>query len=381
LNLYISLNDEKGLKYIIEKNITIAKERIIITYKKSFYMWFCQIINSISQKQNEYILHLIYSLHYRGLSFTGIELLHQYGCSPSVSTVQRFVNRLFDRVKLLQQDYINSGKTILWIDNYSKFFKQSNLTNGGWKSCKWTAMGFIYCNDIDFKRKSNLFIIPTKPMFNIKYSYFRKKLRKLRHDQILINDDVYIKNNNIYTVPLSVLPQDRIKNQVNYQYNTFKIDSRDIANNIALNSIMKEYYSKFFKKENYNLILCDSNIYWRLCKKYYSKPKPNSSRPTPILGWWHPGKMLVEIVWRQYLSFFIGPIYHSLFPNNNILFKVRLSHSLEFFLNLYSAYESFKSDGNEIVIGNEKKHLKYRSLLKNIKLLFNFFLPLVSNIL
>ena len=87
--------------------------------------------------------------------------------------------------------------------------------------------------------------------------------------------------------------------------------------------------------------------------------------------------MIMEIIWRNFLPIFFGPIiYHFIFPNNNILYKVRLSHSLEFCINLYIAYQKFIKDGNEITY---KPHRQYRNLTKNISLLMEFFLPVVSN--
>jgi len=99
-------------------------------------------------------------------------------------------------------------------------------------------------------------------------------------------------------------------------------------------------------------------------------------RPIPIFGLWHPGKMLIECIWRSYLSYLIAPSYHYLYPNATILYKVRLSHSLELFIQLYLAYSSWINE-NEISV-LEKSDEGYNQL-KNSKLLFEFFLPLVSS--
>jgi hypothetical protein len=341
-------------------------------YKQPFYFWYIQLLYSISQKQNKSLTKFIYNLNSKGLTYGGIEYLRDFGLSPSLNTFKRYTDTLYKTIKINIHQKINSGNCVLWIDNYSKFFRQSNLTNGGFKSCKWTAMGILYCESLNFKKTSNLYLIPPKPLIH----FDQNLLIQMIPGAFSKNYDIYIKRTNHFTIPISVNKDDRSKNQINYQFFPFKIIDLDISSNDALSTIIKNYYKKYYQQLKYNLLLCDSNIFWRLCKKYYSKPKPYGSRPIPILGWWHPGKMLVEIVWRKYLSIFIGPLYHFIFPKNNILYKVRLSHSLEFFMYLYKAWEIFENEENLLIDGSKTK--KYTLLIKNLKLLFDCLLPLVN---
>jgi hypothetical protein len=126
------------------------------------------------------------------------------------------------------------------------------------------------------------------------------------------------------------------------------------------------------KTRYYNILLSDQNIYWRLCKKYYNIPKPLSNRPIPILGFWHPGKMLVECIWRKYLSYFLSSAFHFLFPKSCILYKPRLSHSLEFLMTLFISYQK-----SNIVLPILDANSPYYSIVENIRLLYTYFLPLV----
>ena len=90
-----------------------------------------------------------------------------------------------------------------------------------------------------------------------------------------------------------------------------------------------------------------------------------------ILGFWHPGKMLVECIWRKYLNVFIAPAFHYLFPKSSILKKPRLSHSLEFLMTLYLSFEKSNS-----VIPHIDFSDKYFPLVQNIRMLFEYFIPL-----
>jgi hypothetical protein len=148
----------------------------------------------------------------------------------------------------------------------------------------------------------------------------------------------------------------------------------NISSNEGLKNVLRYICNRFFRINKYNVILCDTNIFWRILKRYYEKPKPLTLRSIPILGLWHPGKMIVECIWRNYLSYFIAKAYHYLYPNNNILYKPRLSHAMELFIQLYLSYKMWLSENNFPKLNT--KNIGYNKL-KNIKLLFNFFLPLV----
>ena len=186
------------------------------------------------------------------------------------------------------------------IDNYSKYHKRTGLLSGG---------GISSTLELD------------KLLTIIQYS-------KMRITQI------YSEQSNLWTVPLSVKKYDRVK----FNFNPLTILSENIGSKIGLKNVVNYLSQKYFKNDRYNIVLCDTNIFWRLCKKYYENPKPLSFfRPLPILGLWHPGKMLVECVWRNYLSIILAQAFHTLYPNNNILYKVRLSHSMELFIQIYLA--------------------------------------------
>jgi hypothetical protein len=89
------------------------------------------------------------------------------------------------------------------------------------------------------------------------------------------------------------------------------------------------------------------------------------------LGFWHPGKMLIECIWRKYLDMFIAPAFHFIFPEGSILRKPRLSHGIEFLMTLYLSFHQ-----SNCIIPNLDPNNKYLTLVKNIKLLFDYFIPL-----
>ena len=96
----------------------------------------------------------------------------------------------------------------------------------------------------------------------------------------------------------------------------------------------------------------------------------------PILGFWHPGKMVLDLVWRNYLTLVIAPAFHTLFPENSVLAKTRLSHGLHFFNILDMAYKKFNSSGKHFPT-LEVHEIGYKTC-ENVKMLFNYFIPLVG---
>ena len=243
------------------------------------------------------------------------------------------------------------------------------MSNGGTKNALWTAIGIISGNWN--LTKTNFFHIFPR-ISSTYYNLIQEQLQEIRKYEKLRINNLYCINNNLWTIPLSVKIQDRFK----FPFRPLSITEQNICSNDGLKTVIKNLSFRFFKSDKLNIVVCDTNIYWRLSKKYYLTPKPQSLRPIPIFGLWHPGKMLIECIWRSYLSYLIAPAYHYLYPNATILYKVRLSHSLELFIQLYLAYSSWINE-NEISV-LEKSDEGYNQL-KNSKLLFEFFLPLVSS--
>src|SRR5690349_6735813 len=80
---------------------------------------------------------------------------------------KNYIQKSYSAIMNILDKKISTGKCILWIDNYSKFFKQTNLTNGGFLPCKWSAMGLLECETLSFTKTFSLFIIPPKPLISI----------------------------------------------------------------------------------------------------------------------------------------------------------------------------------------------------------------------
>jgi len=363
----------KILKDINELNFIsrVLQKQIIDEYQKPFYFWIILSLYNISQKKSTLLLKWIYKLHSKGLSLTGIEWISTFNLSPVVNTFKNFLSSS----NIIYKDSINSKISklhpIFWIDNYSKYYKKSRLNHdGGFSSCLWTSVGIFLDERINLDRstKDRTILPESVTQFN---NIIEDNLKDiLNYSSLKFRQKPYSEMNNLWTVPLRVGKLDRVK----YNFQPYTILPENISSNIGLKNVIKYLATKFFINDRYNIVLSDTNIFWRLCKKYYEQPKPLSLRPIPILGLWHPAKMLVECVWRYYLPYIIGHSFHWLYPNNNILFKVRLSHSLELLIQLYLAYRSWNQEHSLPKLS--KNHQYYRHY-KNIKLFFNFFLPLV----
>ena len=92
-----------------------------------------------------------------------------------------------------------------------------------------------------------------------------------------------------------------------------------------------------------------------------------------VLASW---KMVLDLVWRNYLTLVIAPAFHRLFPENSVLAKTRLSHGLHFFNILDMAYKKFTSSGKHFPT-LEVNEIGYNTC-ENVKMLFNYFIPLVG---
>ena len=322
-----------------------------------------------SQKNTQQLMPIIFKLYTKGLSFNCISYLTKYGMSPNLKSFKNYLNIISKSNITLLLSEIEVNHPIFWIDNYSKFYKHSKILNsGGTTNALWSAIGTItgFWNINKYDELFQLF--PT--ISTTYYSLVQIQLNQIFSVFKLKIDTIYSEINSLWTIPLSVKKLDRHK----YIFKPLDLSCENIASNEGLKNVVKNLAYSYFKQNKWNIIVCDSNPYWRLNKKYYQLPKPLSLRPIPIFGLWIPGKMLVECVWRSYLSYFIAPAYHYIYPNACILFKTRLSHSIELFIQLHLAYKSWKTEN---ILPNIEINNKGFKQFKNTKIMFDFFLPLV----
>jgi len=95
------------------------------------------------------------------------------------------------------------------------------------------------------------------------------------------------------------------------------------------------------------------------------------------LGCWHIFKNASERVFSVFLSPFLAGAMHSIAPGNKIFSSPRLVEILGLFLRLRFAYPSFK---NLLSHSLQSPHVNddCKSVLLNMKDLFEFFIPTVS---
>jgi len=331
-------------------------------------MWIIQINYHQTQKKTIKLMEFVFKLYSKGLSFGGINYLTKYGLSPCLKSFKNFLKSKSERFNREIVDQISVNHPIFWIDNFSKFYRRTKLLNtGGTTNSLWTAIGTI-SGEWNLSKNTFFHLFPSSSI--IYYNMVQQELQDIIKYENLSITYTYCERHNLWTIPLSVTIQDRFK----FNFKPLSLTDDNICSNEGLKSVIKKLGLKFFKHNKWNIVLCDTNIFWRLCKKYYESPKPQSLRPIPIFGLWHPGKMLVECVWRSFLSYLIAPAYHYLYPNASILYKFRQSHALELFIQLYIAYKSWL-DENELPDINETND--GWNQFKNSLLFFQFFLPLV----
>jgi hypothetical protein len=375
LSINMSLSHYKLFEFQIVNNNSLSQQFQDIIYKKyqySFYMWVIISLYNISQKNSILLLKWIYNLYSKGLSFNGIFELSKCKLSPNLKTFKNYLNTTSRNYQKTLNELVTTYHPIIWIDNYSKFYRRYCLKNsGGYSGALWTAIGVKIDQNINLYRATTerVYLFPN----NI--GTFNETIKKelidiINYSNLKIRERVYSEENELWTVPLSVKKEDRKK----YKFLPYTLLDENISSNIGLKNVLRYICNRFFSTNKYNIVLCDTNIFWRILKRYYEKPKPLTLRSIPILGLWHPGKMIVECIWRNYLSYFIAKAYHFLYPNNNILYKPRLSHAIELFIQLYLSFKNWKSEHNFPKL--RSKDVGYNKL-KNIKLLFTFFLPLV----
>ena len=94
------------------------------------------------------------------------------------------------------------------------------------------------------------------------------------------------------------------------------------------------------------------------------------------LGTWHPYKVAVENVFFAFLSTFLGPAYHALFPDHSILVKPKLTHLENLFSMLSRAYPHFRRQLLTAYASADETDPFFTDI-QNLHDLFEFFLPLV----
>lgn len=105
-----------------------------------------------------------------------------------------------------------------------------------------------------------------------------------------------------------------------------------LGDNVSSNDGLEKIYCNNFRRtidqeRFYNFFVMDINIYYRTLRLIFNqRTKLNFLSKTfiPILGLWHPFKMVCEKI-QQYFTYTIfAPLFHTLFPESTMLKKMRV---------------------------------------------------------
>ena len=103
--------------------LTNIKEDILINNKMKFITWLLYSFNCLSQKtlkiQKEF--DFLSSMYGKSIKFQTID--NRKGLSNSSKTSQRYINNLYEEQFICRSNLLKKSGSIIWIDNYSKFYK------------------------------------------------------------------------------------------------------------------------------------------------------------------------------------------------------------------------------------------------------------------
>jgi hypothetical protein len=99
-------------------------------------------------------------------------------------------------------------------------------------------------------------------------------------------------------------------------------------------------------------------------------------RAAAVLGFWHPLKQMMLLLWRRFASCFFAPLLHSLVPGSRFHEKPQLVKLHAVFTYLRLAYPSIRERLHSL---REDKTLSVasRSLVINLIDVFEFYIPMV----
>ncbi len=114
-------------------------------YLPQFYFDFICWLYRSSQKKSSHLRSLAHILKYYGTSDSGLELLHNLGCVPSLTTILRSKDKITESL----QEKITSfpqNEVVIWVDNFAKQFHHvtsntERLQAPSFQVQQWTALG------------------------------------------------------------------------------------------------------------------------------------------------------------------------------------------------------------------------------------------------
>ena len=253
-----------------------------------------------------------------------------------------------------------------WVDNFAKYYATNALWVGKkpFLECLWTAHGYKRLSspcDLSWHRDQYGDSIPAMPHLDelLTEEHFRSLLMKfteLAHPY-LMESVSYTRD--VRRIPLKYDQPTDEKEQIHLQssYDGLRLFvpvNIHAANISTIDGLMNVVHilqdlEGFGSHEHrrhgkYSLLHVDCKIYWQLLRMLYSFPGLVGMRHDLFLvfGFWHAYHYANIALWHEFRYTFLGPAYFTIFPDQKLLHRPKLTQSATFFMWLRLAYPDFK---------------------------------------
>jgi hypothetical protein len=120
-------------------NDSDALQNFIDKYANAFWLHLLQLSYGKSRKNGKLLVPNVNMLQSKGLSHSGVEVLHSQLLAPSVSTVKRHNNISLQAYQKELDVLVKKYSTMYWIDNFNMFLKYSSLRKSPYENHNWSA--------------------------------------------------------------------------------------------------------------------------------------------------------------------------------------------------------------------------------------------------
>ena len=338
-----------------------------VTWKFRFLFILHLVLQSRNQKNNSGLSTIWFMLNYRGLSYSGIHLLHEFGICPSVNTVK-------ETTKILNQQFqpdLSSALAVYWFDNLRRDLKGSS---NSWQLERnnWTVKGATVIHG----QQPILFDEKSPPSLSISI-FSEARVHQLQFQ--IANSPQSL---------LSLLPlasQTELRNPLRsrtsekFQFHPIDILPIECGTVAGTDKILMDALEIACEnvKSKYVFLSEDYDIYWRIHKLCWSRSLVGSypevkKQIVLILAPWHIYKNLSCSVWK-----FFGPLILAdtwLQTNRNrFLADADLNEQLPFWIAVYANEKKILQQ-----IRNIHQTVRSIALQTLLEALVSFFIPLVS---
>jgi hypothetical protein len=101
-----------------------------------------QSIGNLSQKNTRQLYYVNLFLRWRGTSLRGLDYLARLNMALSKKTMLNIRTEHIKEIQLSVSEIYRNFATVIWVDNYNKYFRHVSLNKGGYSSFAWTALAF-----------------------------------------------------------------------------------------------------------------------------------------------------------------------------------------------------------------------------------------------